>query len=155
MDMTRVTILEENINSNFWSKLVFAMMYIKNNQFTRILKNFSPQKAFTLKLPNVYHFQIFDSTTYVFLQKEKRILKSEKLVPKALKDVLVDYNSYTIYKIYFKNQRKIIYIKDFCIFEGYRSKFFIQLSEYNIDTPLLKISFLQIMIMNYVKMICI
>lgn len=36
--------------------------------------------------------------------------------------MLIGYNSHTIYQIYIKNQRKVIKVKDFCIFEDYKTK---------------------------------
>lgn len=41
MDITIATILEKNIEDNLWSKLIFVMIYIKNNWPTRALQNLS------------------------------------------------------------------------------------------------------------------
>lgn len=46
MDITRAIILVENIEDELWSKLVLAMIYIKNSRPTKALtNNLSPYKA--------------------------------------------------------------------------------------------------------------
>lgn len=52
-----------------------------------------------------------------------------------MKGILIGYNRYTIYKIYIKEQNKVIWIKDFCIFEDYKTKKFIKLSYYFNELP--------------------
>lgn len=53
IDMTRVTILEMNINDDLWLELVLAMMYMKNNRPTRAVQNLSSYEIYTHKLPNL------------------------------------------------------------------------------------------------------
>lgn len=67
----------------------------------------------------------------MFLYKEKQLLKSEKWASKALKEILVSYNSYIIYWIYIKEQKIVIKINDFWNFENYKSKNAINLPDYN------------------------
>lgn len=46
MDITRVTILEGNIDDELWPKIVLVMTYIKNNCPTRALtSNTTPHEA--------------------------------------------------------------------------------------------------------------
>ena len=45
MDITRATILEENIDDDLWPELVLAMTYVKNNRLTRAVQNLSPHEA--------------------------------------------------------------------------------------------------------------
>lgn len=53
MDMTKATILEKNNNDNLWPKLILAMMYVKNNWFTRVIQNLSFHETYTHKFPNL------------------------------------------------------------------------------------------------------
>ena len=45
------------------------------------------------------------------------------------------YNSHIIYRVHLKDQKKIIQVKDLCIFENYESKFSIELLDYSESTP--------------------
>lgn len=67
---------------------------------------------------------------YVFVDEEKWFQKSEKWATRALKDILVSYNSYTIYKIYIKDQNKVIRVKNLWIFEDFKTKASINLLDY-------------------------
>lgn len=46
MDMTSMTILKENIDNNLWRELILAITYVKNNQPTRAIQNFSSYKTY-------------------------------------------------------------------------------------------------------------
>lgn len=61
-------------------------------------------------------------------------MKWEKWAPRALKGILVGYDGYTIYRIYLKDQRKVIWIKNFQIFQDYKNKFSTKLPDYSKDT---------------------
>lgn len=78
MNMIKAIILENNINDDQWPKLVFTITYIENNWSTKVSQNFSLYKTSTYKLLNLSHFQILGSNVYIFLHKEKRMLKLEK-----------------------------------------------------------------------------
>lgn len=123
-------ILESNIDDNLWPELVLAMTYIKNNWPTRALQNISPHKAHFYKQPNLTHLRLLGSTVYVLLHKEKRLMKSEKWAPRALKETLVGYNGHTIYRVHIKEQNKFIWIKNFYIFEDYKTKESTKLPDY-------------------------
>lgn len=56
IDMTRATIIEGNIDDKLWSKLVLAMIYIKNSQLMRALAdNLNSHKAHFHKKPDFLH----------------------------------------------------------------------------------------------------
>ena len=136
MDMTRATILEGNIDDDLWHELVLAMTYVKNSRPTRALpQNLSPYEALTQDHPNISHLRILGSTVYVFLHEEEQSLKSEKWAPRALKGTLVGYDGHTIYRVYIKEQNKVIRVKDLRIFEDYESKSASELPDYNNGTP--------------------
>lgn len=46
---------------------------------------------------------------------------------RALKGTLVGYDGHTIYSVHLKDQKKVIQVKDLCIFEDYKYKLFIEL----------------------------
>lgn len=71
----------------------------------------------------------------MLLYEEERSIKSKKWVPKTLKGVLVGYDSHTIYWVYIKNQKKVIRVKDLCIFEDYKTKTSTELPDYDNDKP--------------------
>lgn len=48
-----------------------------------------------------------------------------------MKEILMGYNNHTIYQVYFKDWRKVIQVKNLCIFQYYKSKFSIELSDYS------------------------
>lgn len=130
-DITRVIILEGNIDDKLGPELVLAMTYIKNNRPTRALQNLSPRKVHSQEPSNLTHLQILGSTIYMLLHKEEQSMKSEKWAPKTLKGVLVGYDDHTIYWVYIKNQKKVIKVKDLCIFEDYETKTSTELPDYN------------------------
>ncbi len=135
MDVTRATILEGNIDDDLWPELVLAITYVKNNRPTKALQDLSPYESYTHEPPELAHLQILGSTVYVFLYKEERTLKSEKWAPRALKRMLVGYNGHTIYRVYLKDQRKVIRVKDLRIFEDYATKSSTKLPDYSESNP--------------------
>lgn len=72
---------------------------------------------------------------YILLYKEERLIKSEKCASQALKEILVGYNRHTIYKIYIKEQQKVIWVKNLQIFKNYKAKKSTKLSDYSDDMP--------------------
>ena len=50
------------------------------------------------------------------------MLKSEKWAYRALKRTLVGYDSHTINQLDLKDHKKVIWVKNLCIFEDYKSK---------------------------------
>ena len=53
-----------------------------------------------------------------------------------MKKVLVVYNGHTIYQVYIKDQKKVIWVKNLWIFEDYKVKVLTKLSNYNKDKPM-------------------
>ena len=134
--MTRATILEGNIDDDFWPELVLTMTYIKNSRITKALpQNLSPYKALTRDRPNISHLRILGSIIYIFLHEEEQTLKSEKWATRALKGTLVGYNGHTIYRVHIKEQNKVIRVKDLRIFENYKSKSATNLPDYDNGMP--------------------
>lgn len=55
VDITRATILEDNIDNDLWLMFVLAMIYIKNSRLMQVLKNISPHKNQFHKQLNLTH----------------------------------------------------------------------------------------------------
>lgn len=75
------------------------MTYVKNNWSIRVIQNLSSYKAYTYKFPNLSHFLVLNSIIYIFLHKEKQMLKLEKWALKTLKIILVGYYNNSHYMI--------------------------------------------------------
>lgn len=67
---------------------------------------------------------------YIFIHKEEQYLKSEKFEALALKDILVGYDKYIIYRVFIQKEDKIIWIKNLQIFEDTSEKVSIILSNF-------------------------
>lgn len=72
---------------------------------------------------------------YILLHKEERSIKSEKWAPQVLKRTIIGYDGYTIYRVDIKEQNKVIWDKNLCIFEDYEAKKFIELPDYFNNLP--------------------
>lgn len=59
----------------------------------------------------------------------------EKWILNRLKRVLKKYDSQEIYRVYIKKQKKVIQIKNLCIFDNYKIKAIIKLFDYDNSTP--------------------
>jgi hypothetical protein len=84
-------------------------VYIQNNSPHKIMKNMTPEEAFTGVKPEVGHFRIFGCPIYIHVPKEKRT----KLDPSGRKGTFVGYNeSSKEYQIYIPGQRQIEVSRD-------------------------------------------
>lgn len=81
----------------------------------------SPHQELFKTPPNLAHLRVLGSTVYVLIH-EKRELKSEKFVPRALKGKLVGFDGHTIYRVHIEEQNRVIRVKDLCIFEDTENK---------------------------------
>jgi hypothetical protein len=85
------------------------VVYVQNRSPHQILKNMTPEEAFTGVKPEVGHFKIFGCPVYIHVPKEKRT----KLDPSDRKGTLVGYSeSSKAYQIYIPSQRQIEVSKD-------------------------------------------
>jgi hypothetical protein len=88
-------------------------MYVQNKSPHQILKNMTPEEAFTRVKPKVGHLRIFGCPVYFHVPKEKRT----KLDPSGRKGTFVGYSeSSKAYRIYIPGQRQIEVSRD-VIFE--------------------------------------
>jgi hypothetical protein len=96
-----------------WAKACMTTIYVQNMSPHQILKNITPEEAFTRVKPDIGHFNIFGCSVYFHVPKEKR----SKLDPSGRKGTFVGYNeSSKAYLIYILGQRNIEVSRD-VIFE--------------------------------------
>lgn len=82
----------------------------------------SPHQVLNKEQPGLGHLQIFGSSVYVLIHEEKRTRKLEKWAPWALLGQLVGYDGHTIYRVFIKEQNKVIRVKDLCIYKDHNTK---------------------------------
>jgi hypothetical protein len=79
-----------------------TVVYVQNLSLHQILKNTTPEEAFTGVKPEVGHFRIFGCPVYFHVPKEKRT----KLDPSSKKGTFVGYSeSSKEYRIYILGHR--------------------------------------------------
>lgn len=132
IDIIKATILKKNIDNELCLKLMLAMTYIKNNWLIRVFQDgISFYKTYSKEIFNLTHLWILDFIVYILLHEEKRLIKSKKWILRVLKRVLIGYNGHTIYRVHIKDQKKVIWVKNLCIFKDYKIKTSIVLPNYN------------------------
>jgi hypothetical protein len=89
---------------NIWEEACMKTLYVQNISPHHILKNITPEEAFTGVNPEIGHFRIFGCPIYFHVPKEKR----SKLEPSGRKGTFVGYiESSKAYRIYIPGQRQI------------------------------------------------
>jgi hypothetical protein len=92
-----------------WGEAAMTVVYVQNRSPHRILKNMTPEEAFSEKKPSVEHLRIFGCYVYIHVPKDKR----KKLEPSGKRGVFVGYSeSSKAYKIYVPGQQKIEISRD-------------------------------------------
>jgi hypothetical protein len=92
-----------------WVEACMTAVYVQNRSPHQILKNITPEEAFTKVKPEIGHFRIFGFPVYLHVPKEKR----SKLEPSRRKGTFVGYSeSSKAYRIYIPGQRQIEVSKD-------------------------------------------
>jgi hypothetical protein len=87
-----------------WGEATMTTIYIHNRSPHHILKDMTPEEAFSGKKPNVENLRIFGCQVYAHIPKDKR----NKLEPSGKKGIFVGYSdSSKSYIIYIPEQHKI------------------------------------------------
>jgi transposase InsO family protein len=80
-----------------WGEAAMMTIYVQNRSPHRILKDMTPEEAFSCKKPNVENLRIFGCQVYSHIPKDKR----NKLEPSGKKGIFVGYSdSSKAYRIY-------------------------------------------------------
>jgi hypothetical protein len=76
---------DQSLPMNLWAEACMKTIYVQNMSPHQILKNITPEEAFTRVKPDIGHFKIFVCPIYFHLPKEKR----SKLDPSGRKGTFV------------------------------------------------------------------
>jgi hypothetical protein len=95
---------DQGLSMYLWGEATMTAIYVQNKSLHRILKDMTPEEAFSGKKPNVEHVRIFGCPVYFHIPKDKR----NKLEPSRKKGIFVGYSeSSKAYRIYIPKQHKI------------------------------------------------
>jgi hypothetical protein len=95
---------DQDLSMFLWGEATMTTIYVQNRSPHHILKDMTPEEAFSGKKPNVENLRIFGCQVYSHIPKDKR----NKLEPSGKKGIFVGYSdSSKAYRIYIPNQHKI------------------------------------------------
>jgi hypothetical protein len=104
IEATKAMIHDPSLRMTLWAEACMTAVYVQNISPHHILKNITPEEAFTGVKPEIGHFIIFGYPVYFHVPKEKR----SKLEPSGRKGTFVGYSeSSKAYRIYILGQRQI------------------------------------------------
>jgi hypothetical protein len=100
---------DQGLSMFLWGEATMTTIYVQNISPHHILKDMTPEEAFSGKKPNVQNLRIFGCPVYSHIPKDKR----NKLEPLGKKWIFVGYNgSSKAYIIYIPEQHKIEVSRD-------------------------------------------
>jgi hypothetical protein len=100
---------DQGMSMFLWGEAAMTTIYVQNRSPHRILKNMTPEEAFSGKKPNVENLRIFGCPVYSHIPKDKR----NKLEPSGKKGIFVGYSDLSkAYRIYIPEQHKIEVSRD-------------------------------------------
>jgi transposase InsO family protein len=109
VEATKAMIHDQSLPMFLWAKASVTAIYVQNRSPHKILKNITPEEAFTGVKPEIGHFRIFGCPDYIHVPKEER----SKLEPSDRKGTFVGYSeSSKAYQIYISGQRQIKVSRD-------------------------------------------
>lgn len=91
-----------------WAELVTTATYVLNRTGKSSVDGVSPYELWIGSKPRIKHLRIIASTCYVHIPKEKR----RKMDEKAIKGYLIGYDNDERYRIYVKEEHKVIVSRD-------------------------------------------
>jgi hypothetical protein len=100
---------DQDLSMFLWGEAAMTAIYVQNRSPHRILKDMTPEEAFSGKKPNVENLRIFGCQVYSHIPKNKR----NKPEPSRKKGIFVGYSdSSKAYRIYIPDQHKIEVSRD-------------------------------------------
>jgi hypothetical protein len=87
IEQTKAMIHDQSLPMTLWVEACMTTTYVQNHIPHQILKNITPEVAFTKVKPEIGHFGIFGCPVYLHVPKEKR----SKLEPSGRKGTFVGY----------------------------------------------------------------
>jgi hypothetical protein len=108
-EMVKALLNDQGLSMFLWGEATMMAIYVQNRSPQRILKDMTPEEAFSGKKPNVENIRIFGCPVYYDIPKDKR----NKLEPSGKKGIFVGYSdSSKAYRIYIPEQHKIEVSRD-------------------------------------------
>ncbi|GJV88201.1 retrovirus-related pol polyprotein from transposon TNT 1-94 [Tanacetum coccineum] len=89
MNMVRAVLSEKEVPKSFWPNAVQWANHVLNRSPTTIMKDMTPEEAWSGSKPSVEHFRVFGCIGYVYVPDVKRT----KLDDKSVKCVMIGYSS--------------------------------------------------------------
>jgi hypothetical protein len=100
---------DQGLSMFLWGEATMKTIYVQNRSPHRILKDMTPEEAFSGKKPNVENLRIFGCLVCSHIPKDKR----NKLEPSGKKGIFIGYSdSSKAYRIYIPKQHKIEVSRD-------------------------------------------
>jgi len=95
---------DQGLSMYLWEETTMTTIYVHNRSPHHILKDMTPEEAFSGKKANVEHLRIFGCPVYIYISKDKR----KKLEPSGKKGIFVGYSeSSKAYRIYIPEQHEV------------------------------------------------
>lgn len=94
--------------ASMWAELCQTAVYVLNRTGTSSEKGRTPWELWTGKRPRIKHLRVIGSACYVHIPSSKR----RKMDKKAVKGYLVGYDGEERYRVYIKEQHKVILCRD-------------------------------------------
>lgn len=113
MNMVRAALLEKEVPKAFWPDAVQWVNHVLNRSPTVIVRDMTPEEAWSGRKPSVEHFRVFGCIGYVHIPDVKR----SKLDDKSIKCVLLGFSSESKALKMFDPVLKKVYISRDVIFE--------------------------------------
>ncbi|KAL1190680.1 Retrovirus-related Pol polyprotein from transposon TNT 1-94 [Cardamine amara subsp. amara] len=109
MNMVRSMIAAKKVPKMFWPDAVLWTFYVQNRCPTVVVRNMTPQEAWSGNKPSVEHFRVWGSLVHVHISYEKR----GKFDDKNTVGIFVGFSEESKgYRIYNPNTKKIMISKD-------------------------------------------
>lgn len=71
IELTQAIILCTNIDNYLWTKIILAIVHVKNNKPTTSLKDKNPYKVYFNKSSKLSYLQILEFIVYIFMYKKE------------------------------------------------------------------------------------
>ena len=107
--MANCMLQSKGLSLNFWVEAINCENYIVNRTPTKVLKNITPEEAWSSIKPDVSHFHVFGSDAWAHIPD----VKHKALEPKSEKCIFVGYSEYVKgYRLLQPKSKNIIIRRD-------------------------------------------
>jgi hypothetical protein len=108
-ETVKALLKDQDLSMFLWGEVAMTAIYVQNRSPHRILKDMTPEEAFSGKKPNVENLRIFGCPVYSHIPKDKK----NKLELSGKNGIFVGYSdSSKAYIIYIPEQHKIEVSRD-------------------------------------------